>query len=85
MKIDHISGKAYLHERDRDLNRLHYAGYFCGYIELVDLVTGEHTWQADAMKRDRTDEVVGEGAVLVCCLLLSGINFPGAARYCLRG
>jgi hypothetical protein len=50
MKIDPITGKTYLHEWDRDLSRLHHAGYSYGYIELVDLVTGEHTWQVDAMK-----------------------------------
>jgi hypothetical protein len=52
MKIDPITGKAYLHEWDRDLNRLHHAGYSYGYVEVVDLVAGELSWQVDAMRGD---------------------------------
>lgn len=58
MKNDPITGKAYLHEWDRDLNRIHHAGYSYGYVELVDLATGEHTWQVDVMKGDGPRVVV---------------------------
>lgn len=58
MKVDPTTGKAYLHEWDRDLNRIHQAGYSYGYIEILDLATGEHSWQVDAMKGDRPRVVV---------------------------
>nr|MCK9374987.1 hypothetical protein [Syntrophobacterales bacterium] len=58
MKIDPITGKAYLTEWQRDLNRLHLAGYSYGYVEILDLVTGELTWQVDAMKGDGPRVVV---------------------------
>jgi hypothetical protein len=58
MKIDHVTGKAYLHEWDRDLNRIHHAGFSYGYVEIVDLATGEHSWQVDAMKDDGPRVVV---------------------------
>lgn len=50
MEIDPISGKAYLHEWDRDINRIHHAGFSYGYVEIMDLATGEHSWQVDAVK-----------------------------------
>jgi hypothetical protein len=50
MKIDPITGKAYLKDWQRDLNRIHHAGFSYGYVEIVDLATGEHAWQVDAMK-----------------------------------
>lgn len=50
MKIDPVTGKAYLHEWDRDLNRLHQAGFSYGYVEIVDFATGKRSWQVDAMK-----------------------------------
>ncbi|MFH0986281.1 MAG: hypothetical protein V1882_12255 [Candidatus Omnitrophota bacterium] len=52
MKIDPVTGKAYLQEWQRNLDRLHHAGYSYGYVEIVDLATGEHSWQVDAMKGD---------------------------------
>ena len=58
MKIDFITGKAYLKEWDRDLNRIHHAGFSYGYVEIVDLATGEHSWQVDAMKGDGPRVVV---------------------------
>jgi hypothetical protein len=58
MKIDPLTGKAYLHEWDRDLNRIHHAGFSYGYVEIVDLATGEHSWQVDAMKGDGARVVV---------------------------
>jgi hypothetical protein len=50
MKIDPVTGKAYLKEWQRDLDRIHHAGFSYGYVEIVDLATGEHAWQVDAMK-----------------------------------
>lgn len=58
MRIDPITGKAYLTEWQRDLDRIHHAGYSYGYIEIVDLTTGEHSWQVDAMKGDGSRVVV---------------------------
>ena len=58
MKIDPVTGKAYLHEWGRDLNRIHHAGFSYGYVEIVDLATGEHAWQVDAMKGDGPRVVV---------------------------
>jgi len=48
MKIDPVTGKAYLTEWQREFNRLHHAGYSYGYVEIVDLINGEHTLQVDA-------------------------------------
>ena len=58
MKIDPATGKAYLHEWDRDLNLIHQAGFSYGYAQFVDLATGEHFWQVDAMKGDGPRVVV---------------------------
>jgi len=58
MKIDPITGKAYLKEWQRDLDRIHHAGFSYGYSEIVDLATGEHAWQVDAIKGDRPRVVV---------------------------
>jgi hypothetical protein len=58
MKIDPITGKAYLKEWQRDLDRIHHAGFSYGYVEIVDLVTGEQFWQVDAMKGDGPRVVV---------------------------
>jgi hypothetical protein len=58
MKIDPITGKAYLTGWQRDLNRIHHAGFSYGYVEIVDLTTGEHSWQVDAMKGDGPRVVV---------------------------
>ncbi len=52
MNIYPITGKAYLTEWQRDLDRIHHAGFSYGYVEIVDLATGEHSWQVDAMKGD---------------------------------
>jgi len=37
MKIDPVTGKAYLSEWQRDLDRIHLAGFSYGYVETVDL------------------------------------------------
>lgn len=58
MKIDPLTGKAYLTDWQRDLDRIHHAGYSYGYIEILDLVTGELSWQVDAMKGDGPRVVV---------------------------
>jgi hypothetical protein len=42
MNVDPVTGKAYLHEWQRDLDRIHHAGFSYGYVEIVDLATGEH-------------------------------------------
>lgn len=52
MKIDPITGKAYSKDWERDLNLIHHAGFSYGYVEIMDLTTGEHAWQVDAMKGD---------------------------------
>jgi hypothetical protein len=52
MKIDPVTGKAYLKDWQRDLDRIHHAGFSYGYVEIVDLATGEHSWQVDAVKGD---------------------------------
>lgn len=58
MKIDPVTGKAYLKEWQRDLDHIHHAGFSYGYVEIVDLATGEHSWQVDAMKGDGPRVVV---------------------------
>ena len=58
MKIDPITRKAYHKEWQRDLDRIHHAGFSYGYVEIVDLATGEHSWQVDAMKGDGPRVVV---------------------------
>jgi len=58
MKIDPITGKAYLTEWQRDLDRIHHAGFSYGYVEIVDLATGEHYWQVDAIKGEGPRVVV---------------------------
>ena len=63
MKIDPVTGKAYLHKWQRDLGRLHHAAFSYGYVEIVDLATGKLSWQVDAMKGDGP-RVVVEGATL---------------------
>jgi hypothetical protein len=50
MKVAPITGKAYFKEWQRDLDRIHHTGFSYGYVEIVDLATGEHSWQVDAMK-----------------------------------
>jgi hypothetical protein len=42
----------------RDLDRIHHAGFSYGYVEIVDLATGEHCWQMDAMKGNGARVVV---------------------------
>ena len=56
-------GKAYIKEWQRDLDWLHHAGFSYGHVEIVDLATGEHSWQVDAMKGDGP-RVVVEMAIL---------------------
>jgi hypothetical protein len=67
MKIDPVTGKAYLKEWQRDLDHIHHAGYSYGYVEVLDLAMGELTWQVDAMKGEGPQVVVEmptmEGAV----------------------
>lgn len=58
MKIDPVTGKAYLKEWQRDLDLVHQAGFSYGYVEIVDLAIGEHSWQVDAMKGDGPRVVV---------------------------
>ncbi len=50
MKTDPISGKAYRHEWERDLNRIWKAGYSYGYLSWVNPQTDEVVYQADAIK-----------------------------------
>jgi len=49
MKIDPATGKAYRKDWERDLNRLHKAGFSSGYVQFVDLSTGEPFGQVDAI------------------------------------
>ncbi|MFH1020517.1 MAG: hypothetical protein V1782_07915 [Pseudomonadota bacterium] len=63
MKIDPITGKAYLKEWQRDLDLVHQAGFSYGYVEIVDLATGEHSWQVDAMKGDGPPVVVEKASL----------------------
>ena len=58
MKIDPATGKAYLKDWQRDLDRIHHAGFSYGYVEIVDLATGEHSWQVDAFKGEGPRVVV---------------------------
>jgi hypothetical protein len=58
MKIDPVTGKAYVKEWQRDLDLVHQAGFSYGYVEIVDLATGEHFWQVDAMRGDGPRMVV---------------------------
>jgi hypothetical protein len=89
MKIDPATGKAYLHEWERDLNRIHQAGYSYGYIEIMDLATGEYSWQVDAMKGDgfrvvvempTLSEAVGE----LYKMLIRGATYGKKVGSCLR-
>jgi hypothetical protein len=82
MKIDPVTGKAYLQEWQRNLDRLHHAGFSYGYIEIVDLATGEHSWQVDAMKGDGPRVVVEmptlDGAAKeLIKILQTGVDFSG--------
>ena len=52
IKLDPATGKAYLKEWDRDLNRIYQSGFSYGDVEIMDLATGEDSWQVDAMKGD---------------------------------
>ena len=52
MKIDPISGKAYQHNWERDLNRIWKAGYSYGYLSWVNPQTDEEIFQVDAIKGD---------------------------------
>ena len=58
MKIDPITGKAYCHDWERDLNRLWKAGYSYGYLSWINPQTNEEIFQVDAMK--------GDGPRIVC-------------------
>jgi hypothetical protein len=60
MKIDLISGKAYRHDWERDLNRIWKAGYSCGYLSWVNPQTDEEIFQVDAIKGDEF-RAVGRG------------------------
>ncbi len=52
MKIDPVSGKAYRHGWERDLNRIWKAGYSYGYLSWVNPQTNEEIFQVDAIKGD---------------------------------
>ena len=58
MKIDPATGKLYLNEWERDLNWLHHAGFSYGYVQTTDPITGEQSWQVDAIKGDGPRVVV---------------------------
>jgi hypothetical protein len=52
MKIDPLSGKAYRHDWERDLNRIWNAGYSYGYLSWANPQTDEVVYQVDAIKGD---------------------------------
>jgi hypothetical protein len=85
MKIDPVTGKAYLKDWQRDLDRIHHAGFSYGYVEIVDLATGDHAWQVDAMKGDGPRVVVEmptiSGAVKELKRLLQPMIYHPAHRH----
>jgi hypothetical protein len=50
MKFDSAIGKMYVRDWESDLNHIHRAGFSYGYIQTVDLATGEYFWHVDAKK-----------------------------------
>jgi hypothetical protein len=60
VKIDPITGKAYQHDWERDLNRIWKAGYSYGYLSWVNPQTDEEIFQVDAIKGDES-RAVGRG------------------------
>lgn len=57
-----------MQEWGRDLNHLHKAGFFYGYLAYLDLATGERRYQVDAVK--------GDGPRVVC----EGLTMAGAVE-----
>ena len=60
MKVDPVTGKAYCHDWERDLNRLWKAGYSYGYISWLNPQTDEEIIQVDAVKEEEF-RAIGRG------------------------
>jgi hypothetical protein len=85
MKIDPITGKAYHHDWERDLNRIWKAGYSYGYLSWVNPQTDEEIFQVDAIKHDEF-RAVGRGkemteAVEKLIVELKDHGFPSHILY----